>query len=122
MCRLRILVLAAGAALALAALGWGSATVAKLRVRPPAVPPGGTLTITGSGFRPRVRVTISVRQSFGRTTSKLGRVQATAKGGFRLSRTISRSSNAGRYVVIACQRGCRTKATARFFVPKTRAP
>ncbi len=104
--------------LSLAGLAGGTVTVAKLKARPPIVVRGGTITITGTGFRPSVKVTLSIGRPRSDNISRIGSVKAKASGRFTFSKAISRSTEAGSWVVLACQANCRTKATAPFWVAK----
>ena len=47
-------------------------------------------------------------------------LKANAAGGFRYAKVISRSAFAGEYVVRACQRTCRVKATASYRIVKVK--
>jgi hypothetical protein len=116
----RVSVLLLAAAAALAATGLADATLAAptMRVQPRFVHAGNEITATGTHFRRSLRVTFSIRSASGGKYSRLGRVRATAAGAFRFSKTISRSTIPGKYVVRACQRSCATKATATFWVAK----
>jgi hypothetical protein len=115
--RLFVLLLVAPVALAGREVHAGTAAAPTVRTQPRVVRPGTAVTITGSHFRPRLRVTLSIRGTSGKG-SRIGVVEATAAGAFRFRKTISRSTVAGVYVVRACQRSCRTKATTTFLVPK----
>jgi hypothetical protein len=115
---LSALLLAGSAALAATGLAGGTAAAPTMRVQPQFVRAGNEITATGAHFRPRLRVTFSIRSATGGRFSRLGRAQATGAGAFRFTKTISRSTIAGKYVVRACQRSCATKATATFRVAK----
>jgi hypothetical protein len=116
--RVSALLLAASAALAATGLAGGTSAAPTMRVQPQFVRPGNAITATGTHFRPSLRVTLSIRSATGGRFSRLGRTQATATGAFRFSKTLSRSTTPGKYVVRACQRSCATKATATFRVSK----
>ncbi len=118
--RIQILLLAAAAALSLAGLAGGTASVAKLKAQPPLVLRGGTITIIGTGFRPGVKATLRIGRPRSLNTARLGSVKAKANGRFTFSKTISRSTGAGSWVVLACQASCHTKATALFRVAKVK--
>jgi hypothetical protein len=118
--QVQALLLVAAGALALTGLAGSVTSAAKLRVTPPTVLRGGTITITGSHFRPRVRVTIDIGSPNSDNTSRLGTVKAKANGSFRFASTISKSTRPGKYVVLACQATCRVKATARLAVTKVK--
>ena len=118
--RLLTLLLAVVTGLSLAGLAGGTSSVAKLKIAPAIVPRGGVITVTGTGFRPYLRVTLRIGRPNASTTAKLGTVKATAKGAFRFRKTIARSTGAGLWVVRACQSSCRTKATAQFRVAKVK--
>jgi hypothetical protein len=107
-------------ALFLAGLAGGTASMAKLKVQPPMVIRGGTITITGTGFRPSVKVTFALGRPHSDKTARIGSVMAKANGRFTFNKTISRSTGAGSWVALACQAGCRTKATALFRVAKVK--
>jgi hypothetical protein len=110
--------LAAATVLCLAGLGGAAVITAKLRVRPLLVARGSAITITGSGFRPALNVALTIKQATGTRSSRLAAVRARRTGTFRVSKVIARSTQAGLYVLTACQRRCATKATARFRVAK----
>lgn len=93
-------------------------TTARLHVRPLLVARGSVITITGSGFRPTLRVSLTMKRPSTTGASRLATVRASRAGSFRISKLISRSAASGLYVVTACQSGCSTKATARFRVAK----
>jgi hypothetical protein len=112
--------LAAATALSLAGLAGGASTTARLRITPQAVVRGNTITLTGTGFRPSLKVTLDIRRSLATKRARFGSVTAGRKGGFVLTKKISRSTGAGKWIVRACQRGCRTRATARFYVSKVK--
>lgn len=112
------LLLAGATALVLAGLAGSTTSGARLRAQPPMVPVGNPLTVSGSGFAPRVRVTLFIGRPNSSKTARLGTIRANRKGGFKFVKTISRSTGAGLWVVRACQRSCRTKASARFRVAK----
>jgi hypothetical protein len=108
---------AAATALSLAALAGGASTAA-LRIQPPVVVRGDPIKVTGTGFKPGLKVTLTIRRPYADRTARLGSITAGRKGGFVFTKKISRSTTAGTWVVRACQRGCRIKATARFRVAK----
>jgi hypothetical protein len=110
--------LAAATALSLAGPAGGSSTSARLRIQPPVVVRGNSIKLTGTGFRPNLKVTLDVRRPLSTKRARFGSVTAGGKGGFVLTKRISRSTVAGKWVVRACQRGCRIKTTARFYVSK----
>jgi hypothetical protein len=116
----RVSALLVAASAALAATGLAGATLATptMRVQPQLVRPGNEITATGTHFRPSLLVTFSIRSATGGKFTRLGRIRATAVGAFRFSKTISRSTTPGKYLVRACQRSCATKATTSFWVAK----
>lgn len=118
--RISALALAAVTALSLAGLAGSTASKATLRIKPPMVARGNPITITGTGFKPSLKVTLHIGRPNTDNTSRLGSVQASKTGGFRFVKTISRSTAAGAWVVLACQRNCRVKATAKFYVAKVK--
>jgi hypothetical protein len=107
-------------ALSLAGLAAGASTVARLRVLPVSVIAGNAITVKGTGFRPRLRVTLRMRRPQGSRGIFLGRVRASRSGSFRFVKTIPRSTGRGLWVLVACQRSCATGATARFRVTRIR--
>jgi hypothetical protein len=113
--------LAASAALTSAGLAGSMTPAPKVTVKPLFVRPGNVITITGSHFRPRLRVTLTIRLATGTSRSKVGSALATSTGGFRLSKRLQNSTAVGRYILRACQRACRTKATAVFHVRQGQA-
>ncbi len=87
------------------------AVAPRLRIQPGTVPRGGRLTLIGSNFRRNetVRLYIGPPQS---EASYFGSARTGPKGGFRKDFRVHPSATPGRYVVIACQRNCRIKASA----------
>jgi hypothetical protein len=90
-----------------------------LALQPKVVVAGGRLTFIGSGFRANERVWLGV----GPPQSEAlfwgwGRTNRT--GAFRKTLTINPHVKPGRWVAIACQRGCRIKAGASFRTIKGR--
>jgi hypothetical protein len=118
--RIAALLLAAATALSLAGLAGGASTTARIRITPQAVVRGNTIKLTGTGFRPSLKVTLDIRRSLATRRARFGSVTAGRNGGFVLTKKISRSTGAGKWIVRACQRGCRVKATARFYVSKVK--
>jgi hypothetical protein len=112
------LLLAALVSLFLAGIGGGTTAVARLSVNPPLLGHGATVIIKGTGFAPKVNVTINVRRPDGPPTVRWATLKAGSAGGFRYVKAISRSADPGKYVVIACQRACRVRATASFRIVK----
>lgn len=111
-------VLAAATALSLAGLADGASTTVRLRIKPPVVVRGEAIQLTGSGFTPNVKVTFDIRRPLATKRARFGSVTANRRGGFVVTRKIARSTGVGKWVVRACQRGCRIRATASFFVSK----
>ncbi|MDQ2909608.1 MAG: hypothetical protein M3R39_01080 [Actinomycetota bacterium] len=118
--RIFALLLVTATGLTLAGLAGGASPAAKLRVQPPVVAGGNPITVTGTGFKPGLKVTLHIGRANTDNTSRLGSVKASRKGGFRFVKTIARSTGAGTWVVLACQANCRTKATAQFRVAKVK--
>ena len=92
-----------------------AASIAKprLTLKPKVVAPGGRLTFIGNGFRPNEKVWLGV----GPPQSEAlhwGSTRANRAGAFRKTFTVNRKVHAGRWIAIACQRGCRIKAGASF--------
>jgi hypothetical protein len=84
-----------------------------LRVTPRVVPRGAFLTFTGSGWPARARVTLLVGPPASEA-DPVGAVLTDARGRFVRRIRIRPSAMPGRYVALACRRGCRVKATATF--------
>lgn len=85
----------------------------RLTLRPKVVVPGGRLTLTGSGFRPNERVWLGV----GPPQSEAlfwGSSRTNRAGFFRKTLTVNPRVTAGRWITVACQRGCRIRASASF--------
>lgn len=114
------LLLAAVTGLSLAGVAGSTTAVAKLRLNPTLVGRGATLTVKGSGFTPRVKVTLDVGRPNSKPTTHWTTLKANAAGGFRYTKVISRSAFAGEYVVRACQRACRVRATASYRIVKVK--
>jgi len=92
-----------------------AASIAKprLMLKPTVVVPGGRLTFIGNGFRANEKVWLGV----GPPQSEAlhwGSTRANRAGAFRKTFTVNRKIHAGRWIAIACQRGCRIKAGASF--------
>ena len=90
----------------------------RLTITPTVVLRGNPVAVVGSHFRPRLRVALTVRPAKSSKATRFASVAAGASGAFRVSRTIGTSTRPGRYVIVACQRACTTKASGRFSVPK----
>ncbi len=85
----------------------------QLKARPAVLPAGARLTLIGSGFRPGERVWLGV----GPPQSEAqywGSDRTNRAGAFRRTFIVNRRVPPGRWVAIACQRGCRIKAGAGF--------
>lgn len=85
----------------------------RLTLKPKVVAPGGRLTFMGNGFRPNEKIWLGV----GPPQSEAlhwGTTRANSVGAFRKTFTVNRKVHAGRWIAIACQRGCRIKAGASF--------
>lgn len=118
--RRSVLLLAALTSLSLAGVGGSTTVAAKLRLSPTLVQRGAMLSIRGSGFVPNLRLTLDVGRPNSRPSAHWTTLKTNAAGGFRYSRMISRSAFAGEYVVRACQRACRVKATASYRIVKVK--
>jgi hypothetical protein len=85
----------------------------RLTLQPKVAAAGARLTFIGSGFRRNERVWLGV----GPPQSEAlfwGWARANRTGAFRKTLTVNRHLKPGRWVAIACQRGCRIKAGASF--------
>jgi hypothetical protein len=118
--RVRLAGLALAALAALSVLGIADAAPerARLTVAPPAAIRGDPILISGQGFRARLKVTVSLRRSTGRTWARLGVVRAGRTGAFSLAKTVSPTTAVGAWIARACQLSCRVRATKRFYVIK----
>jgi hypothetical protein len=116
-CRASIVGIAAAGAVcglplaASSAVATGSAPM--LSVRPAHVHAGESVTLRGRSFPPQVRVALTVRRPDGHTV-RAGRAQAGRNGTFVAILRIRDRTGPGLYVVSACERPCRQRATARF--------
>lgn len=86
-----------------------------VRVTPRTVDPGETLRVTGKGWPKRSKVALFIGVENG-DADRVRTVRTSRRGGFRTRLRISREAEPGRYVILACQRGCRTKALRAFGV------
>lgn len=85
----------------------------QLRLQPTVVLAGARLTLLGSGFRPTEKVWLGV----GPPRSEAlhwGSARTNRAGGFRKTLTVNPRVGPGRWIAVACQRGCRIRATASF--------
>ena len=89
-----------------------------LTLKPKFVTRQGTIRITGTHFRPRLRVTLYLRQPPRLQKTRIATTRAGRRGGFTFRYRLPQSLTSGRHVVVACQRSCRVKATALFTVAK----
>jgi hypothetical protein len=112
------LLLAALTGLSLAGAAGSTTGVARLSVDPPLVGHGATLTVKGAKFAPKVKVTITVRRPNNEPKVRWTTLKANSAGGFRYAKVIARTASVGKYVVVACQRACRIRATATFRIAK----
>jgi hypothetical protein len=110
----RIVVLALVVALS-GGLGTGAIAAAppapRLRVEPATAYAGTVRTFAGTGYLANRTVTVYAGPPFSEATILVGSAQSDGRGNFRL-RTALWLRGVGRYVAIACQRGCRVKAGA----------
>ena len=102
----------AGATASRASLGYAAAKPG-LRVQPGTVVAGGRLTLIGSGFKHNEVVRFYVGPPRA-GADYWGSTRTGGKGGFRKAFRINPRVGTGRWVVVACQRGCRIKASASF--------
>lgn len=114
------LLLAALTGLSLAGVAGSTIAVAKLRLTPTLVQRGATLTVKGSGFVPNVKLTLDVGRPNSKPTAHWTTLKTNAAGSFRYAKMIPRSAFAGEYVVRACQRACRVRATASYRIVKVK--
>jgi hypothetical protein len=114
---MKTLVLVAAAAFALASSADTATKRPTLVLNPPLVPPGGKTLVTGSHFRPGVRVTIWIARAHTTAYTRLGGFfKANRKGSFTVARAVSKKIKLGKYLVCACQSSCRTSATRSLLV------
>jgi hypothetical protein len=85
----------------------------RLTLRPTIVTPGDRLTFIGSGFRRNEKVWLGVGPPQSEA-SFWGSARTNNTGAFRKALTVNRRVKPGRWVALACQRGCRIKAGASF--------
>lgn len=85
----------------------------RLKLQPTVVPAAGRLTFIGRGFRSGEKVWLGVGppQSEARFW---GSARTNHTGSFRRTLTVRPLIKPGRWVALACQRGCRIKAGASF--------
>jgi hypothetical protein len=83
----------------------------RLRVVPRTVTLGGRITLVGRGFRRNASVWLGVGPPQSEAT-RVGSARTDGRGAFR--KTLNPRRHTGRWVAIACQRGCRIKAGATF--------
>ena len=90
----------------------------KVRVKPSVIAIGGKIKVRGYHFYAKKKVTlyIGVPNSEG---MKVGSKRTNKRGSFKKSLKLSSSIDPGKYVVLACQRSCRTKATKSFRITVT---
>jgi hypothetical protein len=82
-----------------------------LKLTPAVVAPGGAIAVNGSGFRPGpVVLAAGPPQS---EADPFATVRADARGRFARRMSIHADAEAGPYVLLACQDGCRIRASAR---------
>lgn len=93
--------------------GVPSAATPRLTLTPHVVVAGGRLTFIGRGFRPGEKVWLGVGPPQSEAV-QWGTSRASHTGAFRKTFTVNRHVKPGRWVAIACQRGCRIKAGASF--------
>lgn len=87
----------------------------RLRVEPVVVSPGGVLTLAGGGFRRSEAVRLYAGPPHSEADA-IGATRADSRGAFRAAIPLSARATPGHYVVLACQRDCRLKATASFTI------
>ena len=102
----------------------GASTAAgpSVSVKPRLVRLGGTIKIIGTHFRTGLRIGLYIGRPHSDNTTKIGALNAGPRGGFTVRHRLSRLTTTGRYVLLACQRQCRVKATAPFTVTKKPPP
>ncbi len=93
------------------------ASTARVRVSvsPRTVRAGSQLTVSGRGWpaRSSVQLLVGPPQS---EASPVGSVRARADGSFRKVLRVNSRARPGRYVLLACRRSCRVKASATFTI------
>ncbi len=84
-----------------------------LHVRPSVASAGGRVLVAGTGFRANRSVYLYVGQPRSEV-DLIKTLRASAHGGFRTRVPIGRWVAPGRYVLMACQLGCRVKVSVNF--------
>lgn len=88
-------------------------SVPRLAAAPAAVRPGAVLRLTGSGFPRHVRVVLLAGPREALAT-RIGSAVTGARGDFVAAVRVRPRSAPGRFVAVACEAGCRLRASARF--------
>lgn len=82
-------------------------------VSPTTVVRGGSLLVTGRHWTPRATVQLLIGPPRSEA-DPVATARATATGTFRRRLPIARGARTGRFVLLACRRSCRIKASASF--------
>lgn len=115
---MRRLALAILLVLALGAAGIAvAATRPSVRVAPTTVERGELLTVSGTGWARSANVELLVGPPRSEA-DHVGSVRTTSRGTFRRRLRISSRAATGRFVLLACRRECRVKATVSFRVSR----
>ncbi|MEX2195138.1 MAG: PKD domain-containing protein [Thermoleophilaceae bacterium] len=85
---------------------------ARISLRPSRLSPGGRTTVTGRGWGARRLVTLRVRADGDGSLTRVVRVRASRRGGFKKRVRLARDAGTGRYTVQACSSRCGTESTA----------
>jgi hypothetical protein len=72
---------------------------------------GGSILVTGRHWAPRATVQLLIGPPRSEA-DPVGSVRTTAAGTFRRRLPIAAGARPGRYVLLACRRSCRVKASA----------
>lgn len=90
-----------------------------LRVKPSVAAIGGTIKVSGIHFYANKTVSLYIGVPNSDVGGRVASKRTNARGSFKKNIRLSNSIDPGKWVVLACQRGCRTKATKRFTVTVT---
>ena len=90
-----------------------------LRLTPSVIRPGDRVTFTGSHWPADRRVTLLIGPPFSEA-DEFSSARTGSRGRFRKAFRFPASAEPGRYVVLACRRSCRQKASADLTITAAR--